>query len=135
MLVVLFLPALLYVPPGFGQDIQIPRISIDELKTLLDQGAEIDILDTQPKPLYDLGHIKGAISLPYKEKLRWSDVEDLSGSNPVVIYCDCGPGEADSEDIALQLRKMDFLEVSVLAAPSIRGWISKGYPVEKQKID
>jgi rhodanese-related sulfurtransferase len=131
ILVVLFLWVLLYVPPGFCEDIQLPRIAIDELKILLDQGSDITILDTQPKKLYDLGHIKGAVSFPVKFKPVWSDVENLSKSNPIVLYCDCGPGEADSEYMGLKLREFGFREVSVLAAPSIRGWIEKGYPVEK----
>ena len=112
---------------------EVPRISLEELKELMDSGAGIAILDCQPRNVYGQGHIKGAISLPWAPELDEEEFYDslaLPWDVPIITYCDCGPGEADSADVALQLIKMGFQDVKVLADPSIRGWMEAGYPME-----
>ncbi len=109
---------------------EIPRITIDELKQKMDSGVDIVILDAQPKSLFDKGHIKGARSFPWVSKLSQEDVKQIPRNKLIIIYCDCGPGEFDSSDLAAQLRDMGF-NTAVLADPSIKGWITAGYPVEK----
>jgi len=110
---------------------EIPRISIKELKNMMDQEAEVIIIDVQPKAVYDKGHIKGAVSIPWKSQLLLEDVWSIPGGVPVVIYCACGPGESDSADIGRQLMKMGYSDVMVLQHPAIEGWKDSGYPVEK----
>jgi rhodanese-related sulfurtransferase len=114
----------------FSQEFNIPRISIDELKSLLDSGTEVVILDTQPEKIYQKGHIKGALSFPFKMELDGSEVLKLPREKLIVVYCDCGPGEADSNHMGIQLKELGFLDVKVLAAPSIKGWKEKNYPME-----
>ena len=111
----------------------IPRISIQELKKMMDDGTPVTILDAQPKDVYDAGHIKGAISLPWKSQIALEDVWSLPTDQLIVTYCDCGPGESDSADVAAQLFRMGYENVRVLADPSIRGWRESGYPMEKTK--
>lgn len=109
----------------------IPRITIEELKQKMDDGDDILVLDAQPKAIYDKGHIRGALSVPWAAKLTQWDVRRIHRDKMIIVYCDCGPGEADSSDLAAQLREMGFNNVKVLADPSIRGWIRAGYPIEK----
>jgi rhodanese-related sulfurtransferase len=109
-----------------------PRISIKELKDLMDRKTPITIIDVQPKTLYDEGHIKGAISLPASKRIALEDVWDLPSERLIVTYCDCGPGEADSADAAAQLFLFGY-DVKVLSDPAIKGWKAAGYPVEKKK--
>jgi phage shock protein E len=108
-----------------------PRISIQELKKMIDAGKPVTIIDVQPKDVYKAGHIKGAISIPWKSQIAVEDVFSLPSEKPVVTYCDCGPGESDSANIASQLLQMGFDDVKVLGDPSIRGWKAAGYPMEK----
>jgi rhodanese-related sulfurtransferase len=109
-----------------------PRIKIDDLKKMIDTGAGgVIIIDTQPLDVYQTGHIKGAVSLPWKKKISLQDVARLQKDKLIVTYCDCGPGESDSGDVASQLLEMGFKDVRVLQDPSIQGWIAAGYPVEK----
>ena len=113
---------------------EIPRITIAELKDLMDQGADTLIVDTHPRSLYEAQHIKGAISIPWAMLgIAWEDTQKLpeDKDKPIVTYCDCGPGESDSAEIASHLIKLGFTNVKVLADPSIRGWIEEGYPIEK----
>ena len=88
------------------------------------------ILDTQPKAVFDKGHIKGAVSFPYKKRITPQDTAGLPHDRLIVAYCDCGPGEADSATMAAQLVELGFANVKVLADPSVRGWKKAGYPME-----
>lgn len=118
-------------PTAYAMHDEIPRMSIEELKNLIDQKADIVILDAQLKNIYDKGHINGARSLPWKEDLSQEDVRSLPKDKLIVVYCECGPGEADSSDVAAQLLELGFANVKVLADPAFRGWKKAGYPVEK----
>jgi rhodanese-related sulfurtransferase len=110
----------------------VPRVKIEELKKMMDSGAEVVILDAQQKSTYDQGHITGALSLPWVAELNDTDVQWLSKKKLIITYCDCGPGENDSADLAAQLIGLGFMDVRVLADPSIRGWKKAGYPIEKK---
>ena len=125
--VCLVLIAAVYVSAQSGA----PRISIQELKSMMDNGTPVIIIDVQPKEIYDQGHIKGAISLPASSPIRLEDVWDLPSDRLIVTYCDCGPGEADSSDAATQLMRFGYDDVKVLADPSIKGWKDAKYPLEK----
>ena len=116
--------------PGGSTHTAIPRITNEELRQKMDSGADIVVLDAQSKALYNKVHIKGARSFPWIAKITEEHVKQLPRNKLLIIYCDCGPGEDDSSDLAAQLRDMGFNAV-VLADPSIRGWIKAGYPVEK----
>ena len=118
-------------PVCYGAEEEIPRITIEELKKMMDDGEEVTVIDTQPVNIYEKGHIKGAFSIPWKSQLRLEDVWSLPSGIPIVTYCACGPGEADSNDFAKQLMKMGYNDVKVLKHPAIEGWIKAGYPVEK----
>ena len=111
----------------------VPRISLQELKGMMDKGTPVMIIDVQPAGIYAEGHIKGAISLPASQRIKLEDVWDFPYDKLIVTYCDCGPGEADSADAAAQLIKFGFDDVKVLADPSIRGWKAANYPLEKKK--
>lgn len=113
---------------------RVPRISIEELKALMDGGADVVIVDNQPKVAYEKQHIKGAISIPWTMKgLATESSQKLprDKDRAIITYCDCGPGELDSADIATRLIGMGFSNVKVLADPSIRGWVEAGNPVEE----
>ena len=110
----------------------IPRISIQELKGMMDKGTPVTIIDVQPAGIYAKGHIKGAISLPASERIKLEDIWELPSDQLIVTYCDCGPGETDSADAAAQLAKFGYDDVKVLADPSIKGWQAAKYPLEKK---
>ncbi len=110
---------------------EIPRIGVGELKRMMDEGAAVTVIDVQPKEAYAEGHVKGALSIPWRSQIALEDVWSLPTDQLIVTYCDCGPGEADSADFARQLFQMGYENVKILADPSIKEWRAKGYPVEK----
>ncbi|MBI2848080.1 MAG: rhodanese-like domain-containing protein [Chloroflexi bacterium] len=107
---------------------EVVRLSPEDLNTLLRTGAKVTILDNRPESEYERSHIKGAVSLPWKERLTEDDITFPVG-NPVVTYCDCGPGESDSALIAVQLLEMGFSDVKTLAL-GWSEWVKAGFPVE-----
>ena len=48
----------------------------------------------------------------------------------IITYCDCGPGEADSVDVANQLTEAGYRNVKTLA-DGWSAWIEAGYPVDR----
>jgi len=110
--------------------IEVPRITIHELKGMIDRGESMIILDTQPKAIFEKVHIKGAVSLPWKARITLQDVSGLPRDKLIVTYCTRGSGNSTSANVAEQLMKLGFSDVKVLADPSIKGWKEAGYPLE-----
>lgn len=121
----------LFVSAAFALHEEIPRISVAELKKMIDTNAPVYVIDAQSKETYDKGHIKGAHSLPWKSEITPGDVENLPKDVLIVTYCDCGPGENDSADTAYQLINLGYPNVKILADPAIKEWKKLGYPMEK----
>lgn len=80
--------------PGSGPDSSptpipsppdIPRISPEEVKALLDAGSNIVIIDTRSRGEYERVHIAGAISIPLEETAQ--RYRELQGYDEVVTYC------------------------------------------------
>jgi rhodanese-related sulfurtransferase len=60
------------------------RIEIDELRELLDAGAQL--VEVLPQEEYDEEHLPGAINIPLKT-LDAESAATLDKVNPVVVYC------------------------------------------------
>jgi len=104
-------------------------ISPVELKKLIEVGdRKILIVDTQPKSVYDLDHIKGAINFPWSLDLKHHG--NLPMDKTLILYCNC-VHEEDSTDVAKQLReKWDYLNLKILKGGWSQ-WQKLGYPTEK----
>lgn len=130
LLFVFVMISLLYWGSVYAVHDEISRITVEELKRLMDQGEKVVILDVQPKGIYEKGHIKGALSFPWSSNIDEEQTLRLPRDRLVVTYCDCGPGESDSASVAAQLIELGFEHVKVLKDPSVKGWKSAGYPME-----
>jgi rhodanese-related sulfurtransferase len=60
------------------------RIEIDELRELLDAGAQL--VEVLPQEEYDEEHLPGAVNIPLKT-LDAETTATLDKANPVVVYC------------------------------------------------
>lgn len=121
---------LLYWGCAYAIHDEIPRITVAELKTLMDKGEKVTILDVQPKRIYEKGHIKGALSFPWSPEIDEEQTLRLPRDGLIVTYCDCGPGESESAGVAAQLIELGFDHVKVLKDPSVKGWKNAGFPME-----
>jgi rhodanese-related sulfurtransferase len=60
------------------------RIEIEQLKSLLDEGAQL--VDVLPEDDYAGEHLPRALSIPLKQ-LDAETTASLGKQNPVVVYC------------------------------------------------
>jgi len=60
------------------------RIEIQQLKALLDQGAQV--VDVLPEAEYGEEHLPQAVNIPLKQ-LDAATTAALDKRNPVVVYC------------------------------------------------
>jgi len=110
---------------------EIPQVSFEDLKKMID-GKKTDFLvvDVQPKAVYDISHIAGAVSFPWDDPLKSSG--NLPRDKKLIFYCDC-PHEEDSTSVATQLKqKFRYADVAVLKGRWSK-WQELGYPVEQKK--
>jgi rhodanese-related sulfurtransferase len=62
----------------------VPRISLDETKSKLDNGQAV-LVDVRSKSSYDKSHAVGAISIPEQEIN--SRLNELPRDQEIVLYC------------------------------------------------
>jgi hydroxyacylglutathione hydrolase len=126
------LPITLAVSVHLASSAELQHISADELKKLIEGKAAMLVVDTQPKGAYEIGHIKGAINLPWAKEIKGP--VKLPKNKPLILYCDC-THEEDSTDAATQLiEKFGYKnsEIKILTG-GWSGWLKLGYPTEKGK--
>lgn len=100
--------------------------SADLLQALQD-GRRMVILDTRVMSMWQMGHIEGAVPIPY----YYNDLDALARDLPrdgtqIILYCECP--RAAAESVNRKLVSLGFENTAVLWE-GIGGWISLGYPV------
>jgi len=102
-------------------------ITLKQAYSLFNQDALF--IDARDHVEYEIGHIKGAISLPYAEFEKYKSVlESISKEVPLVTYCD---GKDCDLSILLgdKLFEMDYKQVYIFFG----GWIDwqvNNYPID-----
>jgi 3-mercaptopyruvate sulfurtransferase SseA len=129
---------------------EVQQIKAEELKKLIESNdPNILVVDTQPKGVYDLGHIKGATNFPWATDIR--SPGDLPRDKVLILYCDCAHAEDsigvsdqlssksdscsaddDSTYVAEQLMsKFGYKSIKILEGGWSK-WQQLGYPVDKR---
>jgi rhodanese-related sulfurtransferase len=110
---------------------EFPHVSFEALTRLIqEKDREIVVVDTQPAPAYEMGHIKGAINLPWSLDLK--SPQDLPYDKTLILYCDC-PAEEDATDVARQLREKWAYERIKILKGSWSRWKESGLPIEQKE--
>lgn len=106
---------------------------------MLEAKADFVIVDTNPNDFFETWHIPTAINIPYSVLMDNPEKrEEMLGTLPkdklIVLYCLCEEG-ADSSEVALMLRKMDYRrdKVKVLEGGLVQ-WDARNYPMIKTEI-
>ena len=113
----------------------LPRISVEELKQMIDKNADIVIVDTRDSGSYAAGHIKGAINIQYDitsdPMNRQMMLIALPMDKLIVTYCDC-TDDANSANVLQELYDLgyDLDKLRVLSGGSLR-WVEMKYPMVK----
>ena len=103
-------------------------IDAERLKTLLDGGQRLVVVDVRTVEEYRRGHIPGARSLSLDEP--GERFRQLPRNEPIVLYCSCPESEVGP---AYQfLRYSGYRDVHVLAG-GLEAWLARGYPVARER--
>ena len=111
-----------------GQAIRnVPRISIDELKTLMAKNAVL-VLDVRTAEEYAQGHIPGAVNINYTEVFQ--QAEKFKGeTRTIVAYCAC------AREMTSARAAVDLAQKGIAGAKALVGgwdeWIQRGERIEK----
>jgi rhodanese-related sulfurtransferase len=96
-----------------------------EAKELIDDNPDIIIIDVSP--VYDEGHLPGAVNYPLSSGALDTAIPDLDKTKTYLVYC-----HSTSVAIAGAQKLIDagFEKVYRLEG-NYRAWVDAGYPIEK----
>jgi len=111
----------------------LPRITVEELRKMIDEGTDLVAVDTRDGGSYRAGHIKGAINIQFDPTsdpmARQMMLIALPMDKLIVTYCDC-TDDANSAQMAEELYQLgyDRDKIKVLSGGSLR-WVELKYPL------
>ena len=104
----------------------VPRISIDELKALMDRQAVV-VLDVRDPASFAKGRIPGAINVDYTLILKQAG-RFAGETRPIVAYCAC------ANEMTAARAAVDLAAGGIPGAKALEGgwdeWVQAKYPVE-----
>lgn len=102
-------------------------VKSEDLFNALEKNRRMVILDTRVTSMWQIGHIEGAVPIPYYTDNFEGVARNLPADGTwIVAYCECPRAAADS--VAQKLKKRGFENVAVLWE-GFQGWVSLGYPI------
>ena len=107
----------------FIKQLRMDRVSVDELRELIDANKASAIVDGQAAT----GRIPGARTIDIRNIAKGFD--GVPKDDEVIVYCAC-PNEATAVKVAQQLRKLGFRRIRPLHG-GIDAWIGAGNEVER----
>jgi rhodanese-related sulfurtransferase len=109
------------------RELRIARITVDELKQLMDAGCEVMIVDLRrPSDLAaDPYTIPGSLQIAVEElELRH---HEIPRDRDVILYCAC-PNEVTSAQMAVMLKRRGIKRVRPLVG-GVESWRASNYPL------
>ena len=105
----------------------VPRITIDELKAMMDKNAVL-VLDVRDPASYATGHIPGAVNVDYTQILK--QAKRFAGEKrTIVAYCAC------ANEMTAARAAVDLAASGISGAKALIGgwneWVARGEAVEK----
>jgi membrane protein DedA with SNARE-associated domain/rhodanese-related sulfurtransferase len=111
----------------FAKQLRMDRVTVDELRNLLDQKKVQALVDVRsPLTQAATGRIPGARAIDMKK--IGEGFEGVPVEGEVIVYCAC-PNEATAVKVAEKLRKVGFKRIRPLLG-GIDAWIEAGHEVE-----
>ena len=105
----------------------VPRISIDDLKTLMEQKAVV-VIDVRDPDSFAKGRIPGAINIDYTQILKEGG-RFAGEKRTIVAYCAC------ANEMTAARASVDLAAKGVPGARALKGgwdeWVRRGEKIEK----
>jgi membrane protein DedA with SNARE-associated domain/rhodanese-related sulfurtransferase len=113
---------------SFLRSVEMSRISVDELRALMDAGQHPVVIDVRSDTgrLLDARRIPGA--LPIELQRIAHAVAELPRDRDIVLYCNC-PNEASAASAARLLAERGLIRVRPLAG-GLDAWVAAGHGIE-----
>jgi thiosulfate sulfurtransferase len=105
----------------------VPRISIDELKALMEQKAVL-VIDVRDPESFAKGRIPGSVNVDYTQVLK--QAEKFAGEKrTIVAYCAC------ANEMTAARASVDLATKGIAGAKALKGgwdeWVQRGEKIER----
>jgi len=115
----------------FVRQLRMDRITVSELRQLIDDGQELVILDVRPQHVrVQDGIIPGAISAHPADVDH--TIKSYSRDAEIIVYCAC-PNEESAATAAKHLKQAGFKKIRPLLG-GIEAWRQAGHPIERIEL-
>jgi rhodanese-related sulfurtransferase len=114
----------------FYKLLRLARISVQELRRLIDDGSPPAIVDVRTTRSFAALHIPGALRMTIDEVDE--QLASLPRDREIVLYCTC-PNEASAARVARVLMDRGFTRVRPLEG-GLDCWIEAGLPVDEETM-
>ena len=112
----------------FIRSLRMNRITVEELRRLIDERKDTLILDVRPPDVRAAeGIIPGAVAA-HPAEIK-AIIGTYSGDQETIVYCAC-PNEASAAMAAKHLRRAGFKRIRPLLG-GIDAWVEAGHPIER----
>ncbi len=120
--------ALVLLGAALGQAIRnVPRISIDELKVLMEQKAVL-VIDVRDPDSFAKGRIPGAVNVDYTQALKQA-AQFAGDTRTIVTYCAC------ANEMTAARASVDLAAKGIAGAKALKGgwdeWVQRGERIER----
>jgi len=111
------------------RELRIARISVDELKQMMDAGCDLVIVDLRQRLDVEVDPytIPGAIRMAVEELEQRH--HEIPRDRDVILFCAC-PNEVTAARMALLLKRNGITRVRPLAG-GVEGWRARNFPVDQ----
>jgi rhodanese-related sulfurtransferase len=106
---------------------RVKECTVDDVKTRMDRGERLNLLDVREESEYAAGHIPGAVHLGKGVIERDAEQKHPDKGTQLVLYCGGGFRSALAAD---NLQKMGYTNVISMDG-GMRGWRERKYPETK----
>jgi membrane protein DedA with SNARE-associated domain/rhodanese-related sulfurtransferase len=114
----------------FYKLLRLARISVEELRRLIEGGQAPSIVDVRTTRSFAAQHIPGALRMTLDEVDE--QLAALPRDGEIVLYCTC-PNEASAARVARLLMDRGFTRVRPLEG-GLDSWLAAGLPVDEETI-
>ena len=125
------LAGLAFLPRLIARLRQGPMMPVTELKSRLDAGEPLLVLDVRTAADFDgeQGHIRGALNLPLEELPSRLDTLGTDPERPIALVCRT---DRRSAKAAALLAQRGFSRVQVVQG-GMTAWLANGWPIESHR--
>jgi membrane protein DedA with SNARE-associated domain/rhodanese-related sulfurtransferase len=112
----------------FYKMLRIARVSVNELRDLMDSGKDPIVVDVRSPVVRDADrrYIPGALTMDFADVDQ--RLEQLPAGREIIFYCTC-PNEVSAASVAKRLIEQGYTRVRPLQG-GLDAWIEAGYAVE-----